>query len=262
MKAARKLISATVERSRRVYGVIYGALPEELRLQVADLPAGWAYGLWKWLQDKFQSTEEDSVNTLLREWMELKQEDESFDSYKAKVNKLYTLLDHAKEKPSARLYAFTMLDKLLPRYATAVLALKASGQLKDASAISWDAVSAFINAHERNEQRLGSDEDKTMMARAGGIGAGSAPRKDNSQGGTSSGSSGGQARIRTLADVQCFNCQAFGHMKRTCPQAKKKQHKQRADASTPYRFQGCNWCSGWWYTLCAGVHYQFVSSFG
>jgi len=227
MKAARKLVSARVERSRRVYGIIYGALPDELRLQVADLPTGWAYGLWKWLQDKYQSTEEDNVNALVGQWMQLKQEDtESFDAYKARVNTLYSLLEHAKEKPSARQYSFTLLDKLLPRYAAAVLALKASGQLKDAGSIKWDTVTAFVNSHERSEQRLGA-EDKAMAAR-GGVGYGTHPSaaarlKESQQ---RSGSNGGtQQRARTLADVQCFNCEAFGHLARHCPRPKQAKEQ-------------------------------------
>ena len=122
VKAARKVASAFVERSRRVYGVIYSALPEELRTQVAHLSQGWAYGLWHWLECKFQSTEDDSVDDLLLEWSQLRQTDEeSFDTWRARVNKLATLLEQAKEKPSARVYAFTLLRKLRPSYKLAVL---------------------------------------------------------------------------------------------------------------------------------------------
>ena len=60
-KAARKLVTAQVERARKAYGIIYSAIPEELRTQVAHIPAGHAYGLWHWLELKFQSTEQDSV---------------------------------------------------------------------------------------------------------------------------------------------------------------------------------------------------------
>ena len=226
IKAARKLVSARVERSRRVYGIIYGALPDELRLQVADLPTGWAFGLWQWLQNKYQSTEEDNVNALVGQWMQLKQDDtESFDAYKARVNKLYALLEHAKEKPSARQYSFTLLDKLLPRYAAAVLALKASGQLKDAASISWDTVTAFVNSHERSEQRLGA-EDKAMAAR-GADGSSSSSftskPKESQRGGGAGTGAGGNARVRTLADVQCFNCEAYGHLSRNCPRPQKGQ---------------------------------------
>ena len=88
VKEARKLVSATVERSRKVFGTLYSALPEELRAQVAHIAQGWAYGLWHWLETKFQSTEEDSVGELLAQWTSLRQEeDESFDAYRARVNK-------------------------------------------------------------------------------------------------------------------------------------------------------------------------------
>ena len=41
------------------------------------------------------------------------------------MNQLKALLEHAKEPPSARMYAFMLLDRLQPRYKQAVLALKA-----------------------------------------------------------------------------------------------------------------------------------------
>jgi hypothetical protein len=53
VKAARVIVSQTVERSRRVFGVIYSVLPDELRPQVEHIAQGWAYGLWHWLETKF-----------------------------------------------------------------------------------------------------------------------------------------------------------------------------------------------------------------
>ena len=158
MKAARKQISLVVERSRKVHGILYGSLPEELRTQVAHLSSGWAYGLWHWLETKFQSTEEDNVGELLSQWTQLRMtEDESFDAYRARVNKIQSLLALAKEKQSSKMYAFMLLDRLQPRFKQAVLALKAGGQLKDASQVDWESVSKFINAQEREEQRLVAD---------------------------------------------------------------------------------------------------------
>jgi hypothetical protein len=86
VKESRKLLIATVERSHKAFGVLYAALPDELCLQVAHLPQGWAYGLWAWLQAKYQGTEEDSVDALFSDWAALRQEsDESFDQYRARV---------------------------------------------------------------------------------------------------------------------------------------------------------------------------------
>ena len=63
---ARRKAKALVERSMKAYGAIYTALPEDLRKQAESLvPSGFAYGLWHWLETKFQSTEQDSVGELL-----------------------------------------------------------------------------------------------------------------------------------------------------------------------------------------------------
>jgi len=129
----RKELTALVERSTRVYGVLYGAMPEDLRKQAESVARGHASGLWKWLETKLQSTEQDSVGALLEQWVALKQEEEeSFDSYRARVNRLRALLEHAKEKVSGNMYSLMLLDRLQPQYKVAVLALKAGGQLKDA----------------------------------------------------------------------------------------------------------------------------------
>jgi hypothetical protein len=108
VKAARRVVSQMVERSRKVFGHIFAALPEELRAQVESaVPQGWAAGLWRWLEEKFQSTEEDRVGELLAQWIALRQSDgESFDAYAARVDKLKMLLESAKEKQSERMYGY------------------------------------------------------------------------------------------------------------------------------------------------------------
>ena len=232
MKAGRLLVSATVERSRRVFGILWSSLPEELRAQAGHIAPGWAYGLWHWLETKFQSTEEDSVGEMLGRWSSLRQDEgQSFDAYRAEVNKLAALLEHAKEKPSARMYAHTLLDRLLPRYKAAVLALKASGQLKDAVAIVWDTIAAFINAHEREEARIGADEvDKAMGAWKKTQGAWNKPPTVTASAAGSAGSAGPRGP-RSLADVQCFNCNKFGHFARNCSEPKKSARPAAAAAA-------------------------------
>jgi hypothetical protein len=238
VREARRRVTALVDRSRKVFGALFDALPEELRVQVAHLPQGWAYGLWHWLETKYQNTEEDCVNDLIKQWMQLQmEEEETFDAYRARVNRINSLLELAKEKPSARQYSFTLTDKLQPRFRQAVLALKASGQLKDAGAVQWEVVTAFINAHERSESRLaadgsGSSVDTVMVAR--GVGDRASFRKKMQRDGH--GESGDRAdfrmkqqrdgdgeserndgrRPRTLAEVQCFNCEKFGHLSSRC----------------------------------------------
>jgi hypothetical protein len=150
--AHREQMNKLVERSSRAYGALYTALDADLRAQVTqsgDVPANFAYGLWKWLERKFQSTEEDSVDLLLDQWNELHQGDgESFDAYRARVNHLDALLKHAGEEQSKRLYIYRLLRKLRAEYRPVVQAIKLSGLLKDPAKVAWDTVSAEINAHE------------------------------------------------------------------------------------------------------------------
>ena len=211
----RKVLKAMVETSTRVFGVIYSCLPEDLRKQTEHIKSGFAYGLWKWLEDKFQSTEQDSVVILIDQWSALRQdEDESFDAYRARVDKLSTLLAHANEKPSARVYSYMLLDRLRSQYKPAVLALKAGGQLNDAENISWDTVAALINSHEREVLRQDdSMSDGTRISYANAVhgrGRPAGERSDRKQ--SNSGVNGSNRDTR-----ECFTCHEIGHISRYCP---------------------------------------------
>lgn len=151
----KKIMVTLVEQSQRAYSILFMALPDELRTQVSkigDVPQGFAHGLWMWLERKFQSTEKDSVGELLATWTSLAQEEhESFDAYRARVNHVKTLLECAKEPQSARMYSYILLDKLQPKYESAVLALKAGGQLADADKISGDGERLHQSARARGD---------------------------------------------------------------------------------------------------------------
>jgi hypothetical protein len=231
-KAGRALVSAYVERSRQAFGRIYSALPEDLRLQVAHLPQGWAFGLWQWLERKFQSTEADHVGLLLRRWIHLSMnEGESFDAYRARVNEVAALLKHAKEEQSPAMYAYVLLQRLQSRYDPVVLALQSGSLLKNPAAVDWDAVTALINTHERKEHQMANDAGaasaKAMAAARSpewSVPKGASQQHEDRQShrqdhGTAAASRSRQAP-RTLADVQCFGCNEFGHLSRNCPKRK------------------------------------------
>jgi Reverse transcriptase (RNA-dependent DNA polymerase)/Chromo (CHRromatin Organisation MOdifier) domain len=243
-EATRKTIRLLVEQSTKAYGAIWSALSDELRVQASkggEVPLNFAFGLWVWLEKKFQSTETDSIGELLAQWIALQQEeDESFDAYRARVNHLRTLLAHAKEPQSDNMYAYMLLDRLQPRYTQAVLALKAGGQIKDTAKIEWDTVTAFINAHERNEQRQTGGAGAAVIAhaaRGGGAGGASgnaekkeragAPSWSQQRGGRFGGQAGGSGQQRGSAQPQhdrrtCFRCDQKGHIAATCPNPPKQ----------------------------------------
>jgi len=244
MKEARRLLSAQLERSRRVFGYIWYAVPEELRAQSAHITPGWAYGMWHWLSTKFQSTEQDRVGELLEAWTSLsQQDDESFDAYRARVNKLQSLLEHAKEKQSARMYEYTLLGKLNISYKPAVLALRASDKLKDAGSIDWEEITRFINSHEREVTRLDGDDGNKRSSDNSAMSVTSAAsrvfngNKQHSSSSNSSGSSGSTWRKKPLSEIQCYGCHKFGHFQSKCPEAASSSKKDDKDTGLTQRDQ-------------------------
>ena len=227
-----------MEQSTKAYGALWSALPEELRAQARQsVPENFAYGLAHWLETKLQSTEQDNVGELLAQWVALRQEDdESFDAYRARVNHVLALLDHAKEKPSARQHAFMLLDRLQPRYKQAVLALKLGDLLKEPDEIEWDKVTAFVNQHERNEQRMGAegpDSAALVAAVRGSDSAAQQPRAASNGGWTKRSGhqrrGGGNGDQRGQQDKRvCFRCDEQGHVAAVCPNPPKAAHSGRS----------------------------------
>jgi len=219
-KTARALITKTVERSVRVFAVLYTAMPAELAQQVAHLPRGWAYGLWKWLENKYQSTEDDNVDALLGEWSSLRQDDsETFDMYRARVNRVHTRLVSAKEQPTPRAYSYKLMD-LNPRYAPILLALQASRVLEQHASTDWEEIARQINAHERRELRQSSENSGQGLAMSAAGSSRQRSRNWRSGGGSSSKqgdqrSGAGNAGQKRGPKV-CWGCGKEGHQREDC----------------------------------------------
>jgi hypothetical protein len=216
---AKERVAEMMGRARKAFGFLYSALPSDLRLLVADVPQGYAYGIWSFLEKKFRNTEQDNVADLWKTYTSLAQEPgENFEEYKARVDSVLELLQHAKESPPPGLYSFTLIWRLQPRYYDAVLALKANGQMKDPAQVDWPAIAAFMANHERSLQRLGSTEtaDHVMGARSpGGQGSSSGDSRRKSERSAGGGHSG----------VECYYCHEFGHIAADCAQLKRKQER-------------------------------------
>jgi hypothetical protein len=199
----RKIVSSLLDRSRRAYGALFSALSEHLRLLVADVPVGYAYGVWSFLEKKFQNVEDDALDGLVMEFVHLSmREDEGFDAYRARVNVVHSRLVKAigKEDFLPRCYSIALVGKLTARYRPVVAALRVAGKLKDPAKVSWDSIAAVINEHERAESRLdGGTEGR-------------------SEGAMSAYSSQRRRVPFNEQDATCHLCGKRGHIRPNCPQ--------------------------------------------
>jgi hypothetical protein len=213
---AKREVRTLVEHSIRAFGMLFEAMPDELRAQTAHIPQGYAFGVWTWLEKKYQSTEIDCVNELIEKWMELRMDtDESFDAYRARVNKLCVLLEQAKEKPSARIYAYKLLDKLQPCFKPAVLALKAGEKLRDPADVDWEDVTAFITSHERSESRLTQQQVQASEDSYANPPMGAAM------------SAMRHAAAPWTKNAICYNCNERGHIGKQCTKPRPEGYGER-----------------------------------
>jgi hypothetical protein len=211
-KAVKQRVTDLIGRSRKAFGFLYSALPADLRPLVADVPQGYAYGIWSFLEKKFRSTEQDSVMALWRRIIAVVHEEgETFDVFKARVDSLVELLTNAKQTLAPGLYASILLWNLQPSYSTAVLTLKTSDRLRDPVTIDWSYVAEYMAQYERSQLGLGETEgisanDRAMAAR--GSTPGSAP----------------SSSANRHADVECYNCHRKGHFASKCREPDRRQY--------------------------------------
>lgn len=224
--AAKKNVAARVARSRKAFGILYAALPAELRLLVAEVQQGYAYGIWSLLEKKYRNTAQDSVAALWADLSTLLQEsEEDFGTYKARVDSSVELLKHAKQNVQSGHYTSILLWRLQPRYATAVLTLKTGDKITDTDKIDWTSIVDYMSQYERAQTGLGeadgpgANADRVLAARG---------RAYSQQQKSSTGLSAQQQQSRSTAE--CWDCHGKGHYRNSpeCPM-------QSSSRKPPYR---------------------------
>jgi hypothetical protein len=169
-KAHNKMIRGVIERSNRVFALLYESLSDDIRVLVNNNSAivdGYGYSLWKWLELKYQSTEGDSVGKLWSDFTTaVQRDDEDWEKYKAKVDAIVRLLAAAKQVVPPALYATILLDRLVPKYNGIKMAIDSTKELgKDRENVDWSVVSKFIQAQERTMERQNDPELRGASAR-------------------------------------------------------------------------------------------------
>jgi hypothetical protein len=207
---AKQRVADLISRSRKAFGFLYASLPVDLRPLVADVPQGYAFGIWSFLEKRFRSTEQDSVMALWERLTTMRQEtDETHDVYKARVDSVVELLKHAQQAVAPGLYTSLLLWRLQPRYSTAVLTLKTGERLKDPASIDWPYVAEYMAQYERSQMGLG---DSTSSGAGDRVMAARGPTSTHPNSGSSKSSGAG----RDHSNVECYNCHTMGHYASRC----------------------------------------------
>jgi hypothetical protein len=211
--SARSNIKSYVTKSQRAFGIIYESVPSEIQLQLNHLPTGYAYGALEWLKKKFQSTDPQTVNSLLHEWDNLHmEENETFDVYRARITKLLSLLDAAKAKPNESQIIYKTINKLLPKYHPITMALSVGGKL-DPTQIKWEEVASEINKFEREntlQSLSGTNNGFTAYTNQSSSSSSNYKGRTNSYKGK-----------KFIPKGSCYSCGKQGHYKYSpqCPNA-------------------------------------------
>ena len=221
LKDKQRVVDA-VTRVRKAYAFLYAALPSDLRTLVADVPQGYAFGIWSYLEKKFRNTEQDSVVALWERFTSMRQEvssdagdDENFAEYKARVDSVVELLKNAKQTVNSGLYTALLVWRLRPQYSTAVLTLKTGDRLQDTDKIDWPYIADYMAHFERSQQGLSDTAPAEGNDR--GYGARQPQQHGNNQ----------QKKLSNMSAVKCFNCNKMGHFAADCNKPNKRQKDEQ-----------------------------------
>jgi hypothetical protein len=237
---ARKKVKSLLSRSHKAYGIIFEVMPADLQAQAASVPNGYAYGLWEFLEKKFQNTELDNISDLYAQWSSLCMADgESFDSYKARVDRVANLLEKAKDRPSSGQYMHRIIDFLHSDYRVVTSAIRCAGKLRDHAAIDWIEIVSTINAFERqNNKSSGGD--------SGGVGQSPATVAAATRQGGYRGQQRNPPPNSSINSPVCHHCGKTGHIQVNCRkflQAKLNSlGKEKTAPSQKANGTGCGKC--------------------
>jgi hypothetical protein len=159
--AHKKTVTQLIDLSIKAYGLLYEALSDDVRRLVQSVPSGYAHGVWKYLEVKYQGEEMANRVKLIRQIHSLEmQEGELFETFKARVDQIKRRLVPLNEEPSAAAYVGILFHKLPASYSIVFQALVAANKLNADADIEW--VVKYISEYERSMIKCGNINEPAL----------------------------------------------------------------------------------------------------
>jgi transposase InsO family protein len=216
-KQKQERITEYLEKSALAYSILTSSLDKQHQLLVEHIPRGYAYGVWKVLEDKYERSGAANTTALIQQLHGMSMSDtETWDLWHARVVRQVSLLKDNGEPTSYIAYKELLFGRLPSRYGPTVQLVRAHTEAfaeKEAGKVVDTARKLFAEY----EHQIGADDTSntnTALYAGGGRSGGRGARSGNGGGA----SKAPATQTNSAKGIKCYGCQKFGHYKADCPE--------------------------------------------
>jgi hypothetical protein len=200
-----------VKAQRELYAWLCLALPQLLRQEVTvSVEEGYGWGLWLAVCARLRVSLTGNKAGMIEQYNALKQDStEDFAAYYARVESARQELVKCDVKlgTDKQMFAFLVVERLLPVYGTMVTVLRETKREElDSGGVDWVVVLRKFQEFEMSQRRETAGTTPSGLDPTGDL-----PRKGAVFAVVPQGGHGEEGKIRDWAKSRCYCCQELGH---------------------------------------------------